>query len=155
MSAIISRLILPLLLALLALPAHPANKTGVIVKTRDLVFGRFVASSGGTITVTPAGARSKTGGVVLVNGVTATSASYNLTETGTGKSLTWTTIALPSTATLSSGGATMTLSNFVSNPANTVPNGITTLSVGATLTVGPNQAPGNYSGSYSITVIYE
>lgn len=154
MSAIIPRSLLPLLLALLALPAHPANRTGVITNTRPLVFGKFIAAGGGTITITPLGARSKTGGVVLLAGVTATSASYSLTETGTGKSLTWRTISLPATATLSSGAATMTLSNFTSDPAATMVGSGTVLTVGATLAVAANQAPGNYSGTFSVTVDY-
>ena len=153
MAATFPRLFLAPLLALLALPAHPANKAGVITNTRPLVFGKFIAAGGGTITITPLGARSKTGGVVLLNGVTATSASYTLSETGTGKALTWRNITLPGTATLSNGTATMTLSNFVSNPAATMGTS-TVLTVGATLTVAANQAPGNYTGTFSVTVDY-
>jgi hypothetical protein len=139
-----------------ALPAFAANKVGVLTTTRNLSYGRFVAAGGGTIILSPAGVRSKTGGVVLLPGGTVASASFDLTETGTGKSLRWTTITLPSSATLSSGGATMTLSNFTSNPPNTFAGLTQTdLTVGATLAVGSNQAPGNYSGAFAVTVNYE
>jgi hypothetical protein len=154
MSAITSRLLLPLLL--LALPAHPANKVGNVTNTRALGFGSLVAAGGGTITISPAGARSKTGGVVLISGAAIASASYTLTESGAGKSLRWTTITLPAAAALSNGSATMALSNFVSDPPDTIlGTGRTIMTVGATLTVAPNQAPGNYSGSFSVTVNYE
>jgi hypothetical protein len=140
-----------------ALPAFAANKTGVLTPTANLSFGRFVAGTGGTVILTPAGARSKTGGVVLLPGGTVSAASFSLSETGTGKSLAWTTITLPSSVTLSSsGGATMTLSNFTSNPSNTFA-GLTqtVLTVGATLAVGQNQAPGAYSGTVQVTVNYQ
>jgi hypothetical protein len=154
MPAIIPRLLLSLLLV--ALPALPANKTGNLTNTRSLAFGKFVAAGGGTITVSPAGARSKTGAVALISGGTISSASYTLTESGAGKSLSWTTITLPATATLTNGSATMQLSNFVSDPPNTfLGTGRTIMTVGATLTVAPNQAVGNYSGSFSVTVNYQ
>jgi hypothetical protein len=140
-----------------ALPAFAANKVGVLTPTVNLSFGRFVAATGGTILLTPAGARSKTGGVVLLSGGTVSAASFSLTETGTGKSLAWTTITLPSTVTLNrTGGGTMTLSNFTSNPPNTFA-GLTqtVLTVGATLAVSPNQAPGAYTGTVQVTVNYQ
>lgn len=157
MSAIkLLRLLLPLLLLPPAALVHPADKVPVVTTTRHLALGRFVAASGGTIALTPAGVRSKTGGVVLLAGGTIASASFTLTESGNGKSLRWTTITLPGPTTLASGGATMTLNNFTSNPANTfIGTTERILTVGATLTVGPNQAPGNYAGAFSVTVNYE
>jgi hypothetical protein len=162
MSVLKSRLVLAplllLLLPLLAAPAHAANKTGNVTNTRGLSYGRFAANTGGTIIMSTAGVRSKTGGVVLMTGGTVTSAAFSLTETGSGKSLSFTTITLPTTATMTMAGgtATMTLSNFVSDPANTVlGTGKTTVLVGAKLTVAPNQAPGNYSGSFDVTVNYQ
>lgn len=157
MSILKSRLsLVPLLLVLLAAPSHAANKTGNVTNTRGLSYGRFAANTGGTILMSTAGVRSKTGGVVLMAGGTITSASFSLTESGSGKSLNFTTITLPSTATMTSGADSMTLSNFVSDPPNTVlGTGKTTVLVGATLTVAPNQAPGNYSGSFVVTVNYQ
>jgi hypothetical protein len=146
-----------LLLVGAALPAFAANKTGVLTPTVNLSFGRFVANGGGTVVLSPAGARSKTGGVVLLPGGTVSAASFSLSETGTGKSLQWTTITLPSTVTLSrSGGGTMTLSGFTSSPSNTFA-GLTqtVLTVGATLAVGANQAPGAYTGTIQVTVNYQ
>jgi hypothetical protein len=155
MSSLKFRLLL-LMLIMLAVPAHSATRTGVVNTTRTLAFGRFVAGTGGSVILTPLSARSKTGGVVLLAGGTISSASFSLTEIGNGKSLRWTTITLPATATLTNGAASMTLSNFSSNPSNTLLGTFTTtLTVGATLTVAANQAPGNYSGAFSVSVNYE
>jgi hypothetical protein len=52
----------------------------------------------------------------------------------------------------------MALNGFVSSPS---PGGILSgggnqlLSIGATLSVGSNQTPGSYSGSFNVTVTYE
>jgi len=147
-----------LLLPLLFLPAAPlhAVKTGNVTNTRALSYGRFVANTGGTIILNTAGARSQTGGVVLLASGTFTSAAFSLTESGTGKAVGFTTITLPVSATMTSGANTMTISNFVSDPTNTVlGTGKNSVQVGATLTVAPNQAPGNYSGNFVVTVNYQ
>ena len=152
-------LLLPLLPLLLWLPAaslHAANKTANVTTARNLSYGRFAANTGGTIIMSTAGVRSKTGGVILMAGGTITSASFNLGESGTGKSLSFTTITLPTSAVMTSGANSMTVRNFVSDPANTVlGTGRTVVLVGATLTVAPNQAAGNYSGNFTVTVNYQ
>jgi hypothetical protein len=148
--------LLPLLLLLPAAPPHAANKTANVTTARNLSYGRFAANTGGTIIMSTAGVRSKTGGVVLMSGGTITSASFNLGETGSGKSLSFTTITLPTTVSMISNANSMTVSNFVSDPANTVlGTGRTVVLVGATLTVAPNQPAGNYSGSFQVTVNYQ
>jgi hypothetical protein len=154
MSAHTLRRLLPLLL-LLTLPARPDNKVGIVTATRNLALGRFVATTGGTITISPDGVRSSSGGIILLAGGSATSASFSLAESGTGTALTWTSITLPASATLTSGGASMTLTNFTSDPDHRMAAGAQLLSVGATLEVGPNQPAGNYSGSFSVSVNYE
>jgi hypothetical protein len=150
-------LLLPLLLFLPAAPLHAADKIGNVTNTRPLSFGRFVADTGGTITLTTVGGRSKTGGVVPIGGGTVSSASFSLTETGSGKSLNFREITIPTTAvTMSNGTSSMTISNFVSDPNTTVlGTGKTVVLVGATLTVAPNQASGTYTGSFEITVNYQ
>jgi hypothetical protein len=154
MSAKTLRRLLPLLM-LMALPARPDNKTGTVTATRNLALGRFVASTGGTITLTPDGVRSSTGGVILLAGGSATSATFSLTESGTGAPLTWTSISLPPSATLTGAGASMTLTNFTSNPDHRYIAGAQDLAVGATLQVSPDQAAGNYVGSFAVSINYE
>lgn len=140
---------------LLTLPARPDNKVGLVTATRNLALGRFVATTGGTITITPDGVRSSSGGIILLAGGSATSASFSLAESGTGTALTWTSITLPASATLDSAGASMTLTGFTSNPDRNVSAGAQMLSVGATLVVSPNQPAGNYTGSFAVSVNYE
>ena len=50
----------------------------------------------------------------------------------------------------------MTVASFVSNPSGTglLTAGAQTLLVGGTLTVGSAQAPGNYTGSFTVAVDY-
>jgi hypothetical protein len=151
----IQALLLPLLL--LALPVQTANKVGVITPTRTLALGRFVAAGGGTVVVSPAGVRSGNGAVVLLSGGTVSSAAFTLSESGTGESLAWTSIALPASATLTgSDGASMTLTNFTSTPSGSLAGStLTVLSVGATLNVAANQRAGSYSGTFAVTVDYQ
>lgn len=146
-------LLLPLLL--LAVPGRAADKVGSLTTTSNLALGRFVAAGGGTVVVSPAGARTTTG-VIPLPGGTISAAGFNLVVSGTGKALRWTTITLPSSATLTSGSASMTLNAFTSNPTGTF-NGslLTQLAVGATLNVSPNQPAGTYTGTFSVTVNYE
>ena len=151
-------LLLPLLLWLpAAAPLHAAGKTANVTATRNLSYGRFAATNtSGTIILSAAGVRSKTGGVVLMSGGTITSASFNLGQTGTGKSGVFSTIILPNSVQMISGANSMTVDNFVSDPAGTVfGTGRTVVQVGARLNVASNQAPGNYSGTFMVTVNYQ
>jgi hypothetical protein len=54
------------------------------------------------------------------------------------------------------GGTTMTVDNFTSNPSGTgtLAGGTQTLSVGARLNVGAGQVAGDYTGEFSVTVAY-
>ena len=129
-----------------------------ITKTVDMNFGTAAvqAGTGGTVVLTPAGSRTKTGGVSLpsVTG-TVTAASFNVTGEGTSTY----SITLPSSpVTITSGINTMTVSTFTSTPTptGTLTAGAQTLLVGATLNVSAAQAPGTYiSGTaFDVTVNY-
>ncbi len=154
------------LLVVFATPAL-ANNTFGIAKTDDLLFGSFVAGSGGTVVIAPStGARSATDGVTLMNYMsTSKAASFTVSCIAGGTDNCQTTsgylIALPSSATLTSGGNSMNVGTFLAHSANNgsasgrLVGGYDTLNVGATLTVGANQAPGSYTGSFSVTVTYQ
>ncbi len=146
-------------LALLTLPVLLAGGAAAqtLQNTGALSFGAFSAGIGGTVTVSPLGARSKTGAVVLATqGGTPMAAQFLITGT---PGATY-TITLPSDGTvlLSSGASTMALNGFTSTPSGAnVPlggGGTQTITVGATLTVSAYQAPGNYTGAFSVTVNY-
>lgn len=144
-------------LALFALFSSPAFAQQLSLNnTRGLDFGRFVAGSGGTVIVSPAGLRSRTGNVVLLTSVGAGQASFTASRGNDDQ--TAVSIGLPANGSirLTSGNHSMAVNNFVSTPASMGPiQTPMSLSVGATLTVAPNQAPGDYSGTFDVTVIYQ
>lgn len=130
-----------------------------IAHVKHLNFGNIVAGTGiGTVIVDTEGDRTKTGDVILP---TATPGTFNAAEfTVTGLANATYAITLPddNTVTISGPGEEdMTVTGFTSNPSGTgtlAANGEQTLSVGATLNVGKNQAAGNYTGTFNVTVAY-
>lgn len=141
-----------------AAPAKPTGKLAVS-STRPLVFGKFAAGAGGTITIAPNGARSRGGGVILLPSSASSSAGFLVNETKADGSNNVIVITLPANnaVTLKSGINSMRLTNFTSDrgAAATLQGNTLTLSVGATLNVGANQPPGNYTGSIPLTVEYQ
>ena len=122
-----------------------------ISSSGDMDFGTMVPTgTAGTVTVTPAGARSSVD-VDLFGGVPA-AASFDVTG-ASGQAY---SITLPSSATLTSGGNTMTVDTFTDDAGGTptLAGGSDTFNVGATLNVGATQASGTYSGTFSVTVNY-
>jgi hypothetical protein len=129
-----------------------------IAKTVDMNFGNVAASAAlGTVVLSPAGARSITGGVTLpATAGTVTAASFTVTGT---PGYTY-AITLPAAVlTITSGGPSMTVDTWTSNPTptGTLAAGTSTLTVGATLHVGANQAAGVYgvpAETFTVTVNY-
>ena len=131
----------------------------VLTNSRSLDFGRFVARTGGTITVSPTGARSSTGAVLLLNSPSAGAASFIVKKSNSGATNKSVIITLPANGgtRLSSGTNNMPLSAFVTSPSTilTVPNGGVTLLMGATLTVAANQPRGTYTGAIPLIVNFQ
>jgi hypothetical protein len=130
-----------------------------LVNTSALNFGRFAAGSGGSITIAPTGARSRSGGVILMNSAGTGSAAFTLTTlngSGASKAV---IVSLPGdgVVSLSNGQLSMPVRNFVSGSGTvfTLTPAGAVLNVGATLTVAPNQPAGSYSGSFQVTVNYQ
>lgn len=127
-----------------------------VVASGNLDFGSLVSGpTTGTVTINPTtGARTTTGGV------TGTGAAFQpATFVAAGIINRLMVIAIPgSPITLTNGtGGSMTVSNWqLDGPTiRLMPGtGVATLRVGGRLNVGANQAAGDYSGSYSITVVY-
>ncbi len=147
-----------ILLALLLLGPGLAQAKQTFSSTRSLVFGRFVARTGGTVTVSPAGVRTSSGAVLLVSS-TPGSAGFSWSDNSPANAGKTCLITLPTngTVTLTSGANTMAVNQFTSTPSGTslMTGGALQISVGATLSVGANQPPGNYSGSFSVTITYQ
>ena len=140
---------------LLTSPGAPAQ---TLANTTGLSFGAFTAGGGGSITVSPGGARTKAGSVILVNQA-GTASAAQFTISGTPGAVFVITLPADGTVFISDGAsAPMALNGFTSSPAGVglLPGGGTQqINVGATLSVGAAQAPGSYTGSFTVTVNYQ
>jgi Domain of unknown function (DUF4402) len=132
---------------------------------RDLDFGRVIpAAVAGTVTISPAGVRSTTNGVVPIGN------DFQVARfAGMGTQNQRVRIQVtPNTITLTGPGPAMTVTAFTIGPAPTLqqigasPNyriqpadGIFWFTVGGTLNVGANQPGGAYSGTFTATLDYQ
>jgi hypothetical protein len=155
---VVARTLQPGLLAALLFAGALAHAQQSLVPTRSLAFGSFVAGTGGTVTVSPSGARSRSGGVALLSSP-ASAASFTFSDTDPAKANSACIISLPpdGSVALTGDSGSMPLTGFTSNPSNTavMSGGTLQFSVGATLNVGAHQPSGNYSGTVPITVEYQ
>jgi hypothetical protein len=123
--------------------------------TQGLSFGSFVAGGGGSITVPPVGPRTQTGNVVLITSRGAFNAAQFSILGGPSNTAFSIRFSEDSFYSLKSGGAPMPLTKFVSSLGSSPrlgPNGTEQFSVGATLTVLPNQPVGDYIATFNLTV---
>ncbi len=125
-----------------------------IAKQTDLAFGSFAATSvAGSVIIAPGGGVT-TSNVSLVSGST-NAASF--TVSGAASTAYSITLPLNNTVTIDSGGDSMDVNSFTSDPSGTgtlSAGGADTLNVGATLEVGANQPAGTYTGTFDVTVEY-
>jgi Domain of unknown function (DUF4402) len=137
------------------------------IAQEDLEFGYILPSAtAGTVTVSPANVRTKTGGVTLMAGglvqpsrffgrgtfgqtvqISLASSPFILTRVGGGGTMTLDTMVIGSTPTAILTTAPL---SFVIGSAT----GIFNFPVGGTLHVNANQADGDYAGSITITLNY-
>ena len=134
-------------------------------KVDDLEFGSLLASNAaGTVRIQPSGTRTATGGVTLV-GTGHTPARF----AGLGAPNQQVLISLSSNAIFITGpGPRMRVRNFEIGSTPTAilstspsrfrintPTGAYNFPLGATLEVGANQPPGDYAGTFTITLNYQ
>lgn len=129
-----------------------------IAKTVDLSFGKIVPTSlAGTVVVTPASSRSFTGGAYAFTNATGTVTAASFTVTGEVDAH-YSIVISNATfdVTLGTTTNTMTVKTISTSATGTLTSGTDILTVGATLEVGVNQAPGSYTNASSlgITVAY-
>jgi hypothetical protein len=161
--------------ACMAMPVHAGTQQGnaeiTVVRPLSFViddnldFGNVIrGTTAGTVTVAPNGARTGTGGVILANGGGHKPASF----AGQGTNNQRVDVSIGASAIFITGpGAPMRVHTFVmgSTPTavlTTTPRrfrinsatGVFAFPVGATLDVAANQAPGKYTGTWSITLNY-
>ena len=123
-----------------------------------LDFGSVIAGASlGTVVISPAGARSSTGGVFLT-GATFGAAGLDVQLCGAAGPKKFTvTLQTPSITISDGSGGTMTVDTFTGNPTlGTSVTGSTSSStriwIGGTLHVAANQAPGLYAGTFTVIV---
>lgn len=130
-----------------------------ISNIRSLAFGTFAPGNGGTVTVAPDGMRSKTGDVTLISIGAATSAAFLVSDSEPVNATRAYNISLPDEGqlTLSNGTSSIAITDFSSDPAyqGRLTEGAQTIHVGATLRVPPESVPGQYSGIFTVTVVYQ
>ncbi len=128
-----------------------------ITAVNNLDFGELsVGATGGDAVVSSAGVLSVTGDVAGVGG-TPNQGTFDLAGDGTRAFQ----VSAPASVTISSGGNNMTVDDFtldagaagVALTGNLVA-GAFTGNLGGTLTVGASQAPGTYTGTVTLTAIY-
>jgi Mat/Ecp fimbriae major subunit len=114
------------------------------------------SSTAGTVTVTPAGGRSATGGVSVLSSSSFSAAPFHVT--GENNASFNITKPLDNTVVLtrSGGSETMAVNGFDHNSTLALSGtGSETFSIGATLYVNADQLAGEYTGSFAITVAYQ
>lgn len=126
-----------------------------VTETHGLDFGTILAptDSAKKVTISTDGSRSDGGSGILVKTNEGKAGLFDVTgaENQSMK------INVPSSATLTSKeGGSMTVNNFVTEPANNLTLSGTSgqIKVGADLAVSQGQAEGDYTGTYTVTVSY-
>ncbi|NTV92314.1 MAG: DUF4402 domain-containing protein [Chlorobiaceae bacterium] len=124
----------------------------------DLAFGTIIpGSASGTVTIVPStAARSYSGSVQLVSSISGPAA---FTVSGSPNSSYSVTLPDDGHITISNGSNTMEVNNFTisrSSGSSTLGiDGLASFRVGGKLEVDANQPPGNYTGTFAVTVAYQ
>lgn len=127
-----------------------------IIDAAPLAFGRFAAGAGGSVTISPGGVRTASGGVVLLSAGNGSPAQFTVS----GDPGAVVSISLPADGAVvltSDSGHTMPVRAFSSTPSGAAQlsaGGSRTVSVGATLGVAPGQRVGSYSGHFQLILNY-
>ncbi|HEX8614320.1 MAG TPA: DUF4402 domain-containing protein [Telluria sp.] len=139
-----------------ALVAAPARAQLNAAPAGGLAFGRFAATSAGSVSVDAHGTRSAGGGVLLLPSAAAP-ARFTISDSKPANANLVYIVSLPAGAAISAGASSMALTGFTSLPAGAgvLTGGSQVLSIGATLQVGAGQSAGNYSGTFHITIEYQ
>jgi Domain of unknown function (DUF4402) len=139
--------------ALLFLPWTLCAAAIQITNNVPLTFGNLISgTSAGTVNVSSSGATSTSGGVIAFGGGSAP-ASFTISIPQGNPNY---TVLLAISANLTGPGSSMVVDSFETTPAGSghirPPTGFQDMTVGATLHVAANQAPGIYSGTFDVTV---
>lgn len=146
---------------LLTFPAEgqePPPRPLTVTVQQDLSFGAFYhGAAGGSVAISPTGARTFTGDIVLLTmGYTFSAAVYRITgPPGTVVSL----LKDSGVSLAGSNGGFLSLQIDDTTPSSpfVTPPGPLLLNIGGTITIGnsTDNPPGNYSGTFAITFVQE
>jgi len=131
-----------------------------ITNTNNLAFGDIaVDATGGDVTISAALAPVRTTTapthVTLITTGTHPISSADFAVAGLTGSTYDITLPADGTVTLTGGGPAMPVNTFTSSVASgSLATGTETFYVGATLTVAGGQTPGNYTGTFDVSVNY-
>lgn len=126
------------------------TSTAIVATNSVINFGSFSvlpSCANCSITISPAGVRTATAGIVLTSAIPGRAASYSVTPTcNAGGCTAYTAAVTPTSVSLLAGSVTMTVGTFTLQQSATLPPN--TLSVGATLTIpSSGSAAGTYTGA--------
>ena len=132
----------------------PLSITAVTGSSGDMNFGTMLSTQAHNVTLDTANNRTGSVGAMLVSDSSNPPHSGTFTINNGGTASVAATLALPDSATISSGGTDLTVDNFSSNFSSPIATGNTTVSVGAVLHVTAGAAAGEYTGDYTLTLSY-
>ncbi len=147
---------LPSSAATIAATVDAQITTNIAVSTATgMVFGDMTSGPlGGAVVMNTDGLRVATGSVELNSSSVSSPATFTISGTPNSTY----TVALPTSVTLSDGGANrMIVTNLLSDPdasGQLSSSGVQSVTIGGTLNIGANQGFGNYSGSMAVVINY-
>lgn len=131
-----------------------------ISETTGMNFGNILTSGSGSVTLDTANVVTDDGANNTPTGGTVTSAVFAVTGSDVGYA-----ISMPGSITVSGPGSPMTIDTFTFLADDTATDGTGTIGastsgqdtmiIGGTLNVGASQTAGAYTGTYTITALYE
>ena len=124
---------------------NKCNKDLLASETQQLSFGALASSGGGTVTLSPVGARSRTGSVSLLGGTVNAGVMTVTSPHANCHCYPLSIVVLDGTATLASGGNSMAMSN---NVGVRPPEELTAYTLGAKTRMFNNRVQLNASAYY-------
>lgn len=122
-----------------------------VTSTGSLEFGRFTRQNGGTITIDTFNNVSKTGDIIFLNSLRSNVRFDISTKKGNDNLVTVTAFPTPLI-----GSGTLELSVILDKSSFIVDkNNPATVNMGGTITIGPEDLPGTYSGTVSVIFAYQ
>lgn len=133
-------------------PPAVNGQTLTVTSTGSLGFGKFSRQNGGTITIDPFGTVSATGDIFLLNSLRS-KVTFDLSTNRANTNMV--TVTASPTPLTSLNGSLDLLVIFDKNSFFIDKNNPATVNMGGTLTVGPEDLPGYYTGTVTVTFAYQ